>query len=80
VPAGIFGTFETYRIKLEPDFESILGKWAWGARIFKPLVPDCYFWLDAKPPHHLIRFTGKFGPEGAAPLQAWELTKVVATD
>jgi hypothetical protein len=73
VPAG---AFPCYMIQLAPDYESILGSWAWGAKLLKPLVPDYYFWIETEEPHRLIRFTGKFGPNGSAPLQAWELTRV----
>jgi hypothetical protein len=73
VPAG---TFPCYMIQLTPDYEAIMGNWSWGAKIFKPLVPDYIFWIEQAEPHRLIRFTGRFGPNGSAPLQAWELTKI----
>ena len=74
VPAG---TFDTYRIKLEPDYKSIMGKWAWTSSLVKRFVPDYYFWVDKQEPHHLIRFQGTFGPVGGSPPQAHELSEVI---
>jgi len=73
VPAG---TFRCYRVSIEPDYKDILGDWAWGARIFKGLVPDSYFWIETAAPHCLVKFSGKKGLEGTAPLLTLELTKV----
>lgn len=73
VPAG---NFECYKVRLELDLEDVLGKWSWGARLFRPLIPEYYMWVEKDPPHGLVKFTGKFGLEGTAPLQAWELIKI----
>ena len=73
VPAG---KFDCYKLKLEPDYKAILGKWSWAARVLEPFVPDFFFWLEEAPPHALVRFEGKFGPVGAAPTQAHELVEV----
>jgi len=70
VPAG---TFSCCRMRLELDYEDVLAKWAWGARLFRGIVPDYYFWMNTEPPHELARFEEKFGFEQTAPRQAWEL-------
>ena len=70
VPAG---TFECFRVILEPDLKKILGRWSWVSPIISPWVPDYDFWMDQAPPHFQVRFQGRFGPVGAAPLQAYEL-------
>jgi len=74
VPAG---TFPCYRIKLEPDYKNIMGKWSWASSLIKSLVPDYFFWVEEATPHYLIRFEGKFGPAGAVPTQAYELISVL---
>ncbi|HUT52312.1 MAG TPA: DUF3108 domain-containing protein [bacterium] len=73
VPAG---TFDCWRLKLEPDYDDILGRWSWASTMIKPLVPDFFFWVAKDGTHPLIRFEGKFGPVGAAPSQAHELTGI----
>jgi hypothetical protein len=74
VPAG---TFPCYRIRLEPDYKNIMGKWSWASSLLKLLVPDYTFWVEEAPPHYLVRFEGKFGPTGTVPTQAYELISVL---
>jgi len=74
VPAG---TFSCYRIKLEPDYPSIMGKWAWTSSLIKQFVPDYYFWVDKTFPHPLVRFKGAFGPVGGSPPQSHELIEIL---
>ena len=70
------GTFECFRVILEPDLEKILGRWSWAKPIINPFVPDYDFWVQKTPPHFQVRFEGKFGPVGASPTQAYELIEV----
>jgi hypothetical protein len=70
VPAG---EFECYKIKLDPDYKSIMGSWSWASPVIKRFVPDYYFWVDVNEPHTLVRFQGTFGPVGGSPSQAHEL-------
>ncbi len=74
------GTFECFRVILEPDLEKILGRWSWAKPIINPFVPDYDFWVHKAPPHFQVRFEGKFGPVGAAPTQAYELIAVQITE
>jgi len=74
VPAG---AFPCLRIRLEPDYKQIMGRWSWAASIIKPLAPDYIFWVEEAPPHYLVRFEGKYGPVGATPTQSHELTAVL---
>ena len=74
VPAG---TFPCLRVRLEPDYKQIMGRWSWAASVVKPLVPDYIFWVEEAPPHYLIRFEGKYGPVGATPTQTHELTAIL---
>jgi len=73
VPAG---TFDCIRIKLEPDYDNILGRWSWTAPIIRRFVPDYTFWMDQNYTHGLILFSGAFGPIGGASSQRHELTKI----
>ncbi len=73
VPAG---TFDCWRLKLEPDYDDILGRWSWASTMIKPLVPDYFFWVMKDGTHPLVKFQGKFGPVGAAPSQAHELVRI----
>ena len=70
VPAG---EFECYKIRLDPDYKSIMGNWSWASPVIKRFVPDYYFWVEVKDQHPLIRFQGTFGPVGGSPSQAHEL-------
>ncbi len=70
VPAG---EFECYKIRLDPDYKSIMGSWSWASPLIKRFVPDYYFWVDVNAPHQLVRFQGTFGPVGGSPPQAHEL-------
>jgi len=72
------GDIDCYRIKLEPDYEYIMGKWAWTASIIKRFVPDFHFWVDKEFPHGLVKFQGTFGPVGGSPPQAHELSGVTS--
>ena len=74
VPAG---TFACLRIRLEPDYKQIMGRWSWAASVVKPLAPDYRFWVEEAPPHYLVRFEGKYGPVGATPTQTHELTAIL---
>lgn len=75
VPAG---TFDCWKVRVEPNLESILHKWAWIARLLKPFIPNFYYWFAVKPPFPVIKFEGTFGPVGFSPVQVQELTKVGA--
>lgn len=74
VPAG---TFPCWKVVLEPDLKKILGRWSWVSPIISPWVPDYHFWLKQIPPHFQVRFQGRFGPVGAAPLQTYDLLRLV---
>ncbi len=74
------GTIETYRIKLEPDYDDIMGKWSWTAPMIKRFVPDFYFWVEKQSPHSLVKFQGTFGPVGGSPKQAHELVEIIPRD
>jgi hypothetical protein len=70
VPAG---TFECWKVRVEPDLKAIFKDWYWIARIVKPWVPDFYYWFAAEAPYPLIKYQGTFGPEGVTPPQVQEL-------
>lgn len=73
VPAGKFNCF---KVRLEPDYDSIMGKWSWAGPMIKPFVPEYFLWVEKAPPHLLALFQGSFGPVGGAPPQRHELVKV----
>jgi hypothetical protein len=71
------GTFTCFRVKLEPDYPSIMGKWSWTSPLIKRFVPDYYFWVDKAFPHPLVRFQGAFGPVGGSPPQTHDLMEIL---
>lgn len=74
VPAG---TFECLKIKIEINYEEMVGRWgAIGGLLLKSLMPDYHLWVEKEPPHAMVRMQGKFGPPGASPEQAQELIKI----
>jgi len=73
VPAG---SIDCVRVKLEPDYKSILGRWAWTSAFIKQFVPEYIFWMEKAAPHPLVCFEGGFGPVGGSPPQRYELTLV----
>jgi hypothetical protein len=72
VPAG---TFECWKVRVEPDLKSIFKDWYWIARIVKPWVPDFYYWFAEDAPYPLVKYQGTFGPVGVSPPQVQELTE-----
>lgn len=73
VPAG---TFECYRVIIDPDYKHFLGKWAWASIIIKPLVPDFFIWYSVEPPHPMVRFEGALGVKGITAVQIHELVSM----
>lgn len=77
VPAG---SFDTLKIKLEFDYEDMLGgRWARAMSLMSSLLPDYNYWVEKDSPHRMIKFQGAMGPPGT-PLKAIELVKVHAEE
>jgi hypothetical protein len=70
VPAG---TFECWKVRVEPDLKAIFKDWYWIARMVKPWVPNFYYWFADEAPYPLVKYQGTFGPEGVTPPQVQEL-------
>jgi len=70
VPAG---TFECWKVRVEPDLKAIFKNWYWIARMVKPWIPDFYYWFAAEAPYPLVKYQGVFGPVGVSPPQVQEL-------
>jgi hypothetical protein len=76
VPAG---EFQTYRVKMEFNYETMMGKkWGRAVKLMSSFMPEYYYWVEKKAPHHVVKFQGAMGPPFATPEQAIELTKVHA--
>lgn len=56
------GTFDTVRIAMRPNLDTVLRNWP---RIFRkmalPFTPKDYFYFNRNPPHQLIKFDGTIG-------------------
>lgn len=56
------GTFDTVKVVMRPDLDSILKTWP---RMFRkmalPFTPKDYFYFNRKPPHQMVKFDGTIG-------------------
>lgn len=72
VPAG---KFKCYRLEIGPDLVDFVGPVV--GRALKPFIASYIAWLDAKPPHRIVRYQGPFGMVNiAGPSEIYELVKV----
>ncbi len=74
VPAG---TFQCYRLDIEPDLVDVVGPVL--GRVIKPFVNKNPLWVEKKFPHRLVKYQGSFGMINisAAGTEIFELTKIV---